>query len=203
MNNKNYISFLKWFFKYTNENFPEKITNYSFRRGMIRKERLPILIVSYISLIISCLFFVITIVSSNGYYWLAICGIIASIMWILRCEFSFIYYFIAYLKSKNKDKSLNDNAIFTYGILDGGASELTSMISKYFNVYIRGGNIFAIKFSLIAKGKKRRKETAHIKKILKITPNKIYLNRKVVFDNKLLDMSDFEKFLIEEANDWN
>jgi hypothetical protein len=51
--------------------------------------------------------------------------------------------------------------------------------------------------------KKFRKETSHIKKILKITPNKIYLNRKVVFDNKLLDMSDLEKFLIEEANNWN
>ena len=145
----------------------------------------------------------ITIFSNNDYCWLAIVGIISSIMWLLPCEFSFIYYFIAYLKSKNKDKSLNDNAIFTYGILNGGDSELISMISKYFNVYITGGNIFVVKFRLIAKGKNRRKETRNIKKILKITPNKIYLNRKIIFDKKLLDMSDLEKFLIEEANNWN
>ena len=203
MNSKSYINFLKWFFKYTNDNFPEKITNYSFRRGMIRKERLPILIVSYILLILSCLFFVITIVSANCYSWLALGGIISSIILLLRCEFSFIYYFIAYIKFKNKDKSINDNAIFTYGVLNGGDSELINMISKYFNVYITGGNIFEIKFSLIAKGKKRRKETRNIKKILKISPNKIYFNRKIIFDKKLLDMSDLEKFLIEEANNWN
>ena len=202
MNTKSYISFLKWFYKYTNDEFPEKITNYSFRRGMIRKERLPILIVSYILLIISCLFFVITIVSANCYYWLALGGIISSIILLLRCEFSFIYYFIAYIKFKNKDKSINDNAIFTYGILNVGNSELLSIVNKYFNYYVKSGNIFAIKIRLIAKGKKRRKDTSNIKKILKITPNKIYLNRKVIFDNKLLDISDLEKFLSEESSKW-
>jgi hypothetical protein len=124
-------------------------------------------------------------------------------MFLHGCQFSFLGYFFAYIKFKSKDKSINDNAIFTYGVLNGGDSELISMINKHFNYFVTGGNIFTIKISLISKGKKFRKETSHIKKILKITPNKIYLNRKVVFDNKLLDMSDLEKFLIEEANNWN
>ena len=203
MNNNNYISFLKWFFKYTNDRFPEKITNYSFRRPMIRKERLPILIFSYILLISSFIFFVIAIFSNNSYCWLAIVGIISSIMWLLPCEFSFIYYFIAYLRSKHKDKSINDNVIFKYGILCGGESELLSMVSKHFNFYVTDGNIFAVKITLLAKGRTFRKKTGHIKKVLKITPNKIYFNRKIIFDKKLLDLADLEKFLIEEANNWN
>ena len=77
------------------------------------------------------------------------------------------------------------------------------MIDKYFNFYVTGGNAFAVKISLMAKGKVRRKETSHIKKVLKITPNKIYLNRKIIFDNKISDMSDLEKFLIEESSNWN
>lgn len=203
MNNNNYISFLKWFFMYTNDGFPEKITNYSFRRPMIRKERLPILIFSYILLILSFIFCVITVFSNNGDCWLAILGIISSIMWLLQCEFSFTYYFIAYIKSKNKDKSINDSVIFQYGVLDGGESELFSMISNHFTPYVKMASPFSVKITLLAKGRTLRKKTSHIKKVLKITPNKVYFNRKIIFHKKLLDLADLEKFLIEEANNWN
>ena len=194
MNSKNYTSFLKWYFNYIGN---ERFDNVSRRSTIKRKERLPLVIVSYIMMICLLLCFLIL----RNYYVLIL--LIIPIAFLHGCQFGFLYYFIAFIKFRNKDNSINDNSIFIYGVLDGGDSELLSIISKYFNYYVKSGNIFAVKISLIAKGKKRRKETSHIKKVLKITPNKIYLNRKLIFNNKLLDMSDLEKFLIEEANNWN
>ena len=185
---KNYISFLKWYFNYIGN---ERFDNASRRSTVKRKERLPLVILSYIVMICSLLCFFII----HNYYVLFLTLI--SFMLLHGCRFSFLGYFIAYIKFKNKDKSINDNAIFTYGVLDGGESELLSTVKKHFNFFVVGGNIFSVKILLTDKGKKQRKEYGNEKKILKITPSKIYLNNKVIFDNKLLDVSDLEIFLSE------
>ena len=194
MSIKKYSDFLRWYFNYIGN---ERFDNVSRRNTIKRKERLYVIIVAYIVMICSLVCFLLI----HSYYVLFLTLI--SIMYLHACQFSFLGYLFAYMKFKNKDKSINDDVIFTYGILDGGNSKLLSMIDKYFNFYVTGGNAFAVKISLMAKGKERRKETSHIKKVLKITPNKIYLNRKIIFDNKISDMLDLEKFLIEESSNWN
>ena len=194
MSIKNYLIFLKLYFNHIGDLHFDNIPG---RYKITRKMRMPFIILSYIMMISSflCFFFG----HREIYRFSALVLIAISIVYLFACRFSFIYYFIAYIRFNNKYDSINDSVIFNHAVMDSGESELTKMVSKYFNFYVTSGNVFAVKISLIAKGKKRRKETNHIKRILKITPNKIYLNRKLIFDNKLLDMSDLEKILYDEA----
>ena len=193
-----YFGFVKWYYNYIGN---ELFDNTPGWRVIRRKDRLPTIIMAYIMMIFSLLLFSQAPFKKALFYGFML--MLGSIMFLFGCNFSFLSYFIAYIRSNNKDKSINDYILFKYGVLNGGKSELLSMMSKYFNVYISGGNAFAVKITLLAKGRTLRKKTAHIKKVLKITPNKIYLNRNVIFDKKMLDMSDLERFLIEEANNWN
>ena len=198
MNIKDYFRFVKWYFNFVGNTRFDNVRRWRITK---RRDRLPYVIISYIMIILSLIFmfiFPFKRVIING------CGmIIFSIMCLFDSHFGFILYFIAYILYKNKDKSINDNVICQCNLLFGGNPEFINMISKYFNPYMMRPSPFAVKFRLYAKGRTLRKKTSHIKKVLKITPNKIYLNHKIIIDKKLLDMSDLEKFLIEEANNWN
>ena len=198
MNIKDYFRFVKWYFNHIGNTMFDNVRRWRVTR---RRERLPEVIMAYIMMILSLIFiFTSPFKKAISYGHLLM---ITSIMFLYDSKFSFINYFIAYIKYKNKDKSINDSVIFQYGVLDGGESELFSMISKHFTPYVKIASPFSVKITLLAKGRTLRKKTSHIKKVLKITPNKVYFNRKIIFHKKLLDLADLEKFLIEEANNWN
>ena len=194
MNIKGYFSFIKWYFNYvSNECFDNVKARYAIRR----KERLPAVILAYIMMILSLLCFFIA-PKELGIY-IALVLMICSALFLLECRFSFIYYFISYIRFNNKDNSINDKALFEHCIKIDYPTDITKMISKYFKIYETKGNVFTLKFYLGAKSKKARKETNFATKILKITPNKIYFDSKIIFENKLSDISDLERFLSKKC----
>ena len=192
------MSFLKWFFVFVGDqcfdNIPSRFT-------IRKKDRLPVVIVAYFIMILSLIFLFI---GKNGLnYYCALVLIISSALFLYGCRFSFLYYFIAYIRFYNKDSSINDKIIFEHCVIYSYPTDVTKTISKYFKIVEMKGSIFTLKFYLGARSKRRRKETNFKTIILKITPNKIYFDGKKIFENKLFDMSDLEKILIEEAKQFD
>ncbi len=204
---KTFLGFLKWHFVYiSNLQFP----NDSFKECALnnvntipqRWERLPFIIISYIILLGSIVFFIF---NTQFYkYIVLILGAMSSIVFLLTFRFSFIYYIVLYKKYSNKDRSLNDKIIYESGILFDTSKDIRKIINKYFKLKYIGGNIFAVKFYLAKRMLKvldnKKKITILDKKyiVLKIKSNKIYFNKKLVATT-LSDISQLEDILIENS----
>ena len=198
MNIRDYFKFVRWYFNYIGDIYfdndpPHSITS----RKLMRKERLPYAVFSYVLLLLSLVSFLFFSFSELYYgYFLSIAIMIGAISGLIIVRFSFIYYLILYVKLSSKDRSVNDKVIAEHCILLNYPTDITKMISKYCHIYGARGNAFSLKLDLGAKSRKNRKKFNT--KVLRITPNKIYLDKKEVFSSKLYNMSALEKFFQSE-----
>ena len=191
---KNFFKFAKYYYSLVGDLFYDNDPG-GFRK-IRRKDRLLVIIWAYLILVGSI---ISLFVDTSGFPILQIVAIIASVVMQYFAGFSLIYYFIAYIKFNNKDNSINDRCICDYGITYTCSIGVGEIIKKYFYLRTTDGNIFQVRFHLQAKGERSRKATNFKGKTLKITPNKIYFDGKLIFDGKLLDMADLENFLINES----
>lgn len=197
MNIKKYMSFLKCFFVIVGDQFFDDVP----RRYKIRKkERLTFVILAYLMIILSLL---LLLIGRNGLHFIALVLIICSVSFLYGCQFSFLYYSFAYIRFINKDRSFNDRIIFEHEVIFNYPTDVTKALSKYFRIFEVKGSVFKLKFYLGARSKKRRKETNFKTIVLKITPNRIYFDGKVIFNKKLFDISELEKRLSVEATELN
>ena len=139
------------------------------------------------------------LIGPQGSHYLALALAICSPLLLYATSFSFSYYFVAYIKFKNRDNSFNDKAAFEHGVLYSYPTDITKMISRHFKIFKVKGNVFYLKFYLGAKSKKK---TSSETIILKITPRRICFDGKKIFDDKLNDMSELEKILSEKAENY-
>ena len=113
MNIRDYFKFVRWYFNYIGDIYfdnepPHSIT----RRKLMRKERLPYAVFSYVLLLLSLVSFLFFSFSELYYgYFLSIAIMIGAISGLIIVRFSFIYYLILYVKLSNKDRSVNDKVI--------------------------------------------------------------------------------------------
>ena len=150
---KKFINFIKWYFKYTNDKFYYD-SNVSSNFHIKRKERLPVVFISYLILIISL---VLLFVLIHGFHWFSIFGIIISLGFLYLSRFSIIYYFILYKKYIIKDKSLNDRIIVEEFIMNDLCKDVRRIISDYYRIIDVKGNIFSLKYKLIKRKDKNKK----------------------------------------------
>lgn len=113
------------------------------------------------------------------------------------CRFSWIYYFLLYVRYSNKNASVNDNAIVNECILLNPTNEIRKLISQYFRIVDVKGNIFALKFFLSDKRKPNKRKLSR-KDIFVLTfkPNAILLDKKLNV-GKLHELSDLKRLLCE------
>jgi hypothetical protein len=79
-------------------------------------------------------------------------------------------------------------------------NDIRKLISKYYRVVDVRGNIYALKFDLADKTKKRSNRVKLSSKdivTLKFNPNAIFLDKKKIYAGKLINLSDLEEILYE------
>ena len=183
MNNQNFFTFIKWYFNMTTKKrFPEK----SMRFSVSQKERLPEVIFAYLLFIASwgLLFW-----SSPLNIFYLICANFIVLLCLILTRFGFIYYAILYKRSKHINRSLNDKIILEEHLLLKLSKEVRYMLTKYYKVFDSKGNIFYIKYYL-ANRKKGHKDI-----VLKITSNKVCLNKTVISNQRLNHIDELEELI--------
>lgn len=188
MNNYNFLEFLKWYFKLTTNMF--FVEPSECRRGTIsKKERLPLIIISYLVFIGS---WGILFLPMSGKVWLFGLVVIIPILWLYVNKFSFLYYLLIYGKYKTLNRSLNDKAIVYEYIFLKSDKSVRSTISKYYKVVYTTGNIFCLKYRLVDRSSSKDSKNYFI---LKITPKKIILNHKVISEKSIMDITELDELL--------
>lgn len=182
---KKFLNFIKWYFKYTNDKFYYD-SNVSSNFYIKRKERLPVVFISYLILIISL---VLLFVPIHGFHWFSIFGIIISLGFLYLCRFSIIYYLTIYKKYIKKDKTLNNRTIVEEFIMYDLSKDVRRLISDYYRIIDVKGNIFSLKYKLIKRKDKNKKIIT-----LKITSKKICLG-KIKIAKTILNIEDLRKIL--------
>ena len=199
---KEYFKFVKWYFNFIGDAFFDNKPGHNITsHKLLRRERLPYTIISYLlalSALVSFLFF-----SYFEFYWayfLSMAMIIGAICGLNSARFSFVRYFFTYLQFSSRDSSVNDSIICDHCILFKHPTDIVKIISKYCHLYEIKGNIFGVKFYLGPKTKKSRKEAQLKNAILRITPNKVYFDGELIFKNRILNMCELEDFIREKTN---
>jgi hypothetical protein len=162
-----------------------------------KKERLPIVIFAYLLMSASALLF---LVSPLPGYLLSIALLLTAIGFLSMCRFSLIYYCLLYSKYSARNASVNDKIIFDECVLMESNNDIRKLISKYYRVVDVRGNIYALKFDLADKTKKRSNRVKLSSKdivTLKFNPNAIFLDKKKIYAGKLINLSDLEEILYE------
>lgn len=199
---KEYFKFIKWYFNFIGDSFFDNKPGHNITsHKLLRRERFPYTIISYL-LALSALvsFLIFSYCEFYLAYFLSIAMIIGAICGLNSIRFSFVHYFFTYLQFSRRDNSVNDSIICDHCILFKYPTDIVKIISKYCHLYEVKGNIFGVKFYLGPKTKKSRKQTKFKNVILKITPNKVYFGGKLIFKNKILRMRELEDFIREGTN---
>lgn len=194
MDANNYFYFAKWYFDYLGkirfDDAPAKIHTATKVR---RKERLSIVIFAYLLMVASVL---LALILPSGFL-ISIALLLLAIVLLAMCRFSFLYYYLAYVKYRNRNASVNDRAIVEECILLNPKNDIRNTISKYYRLIDVRGNIFALKYDLVEKTKKYKRLSNKDISVLKITPNKMVFKKKEVFSSNITDLSELDRFLGE------
>ncbi len=198
MSVNDFLCFVKWYFDYIGnkyfDNSPPKIHTVVKVR---KKERLLIVIFAYLLMSASALLFLI---SPPPGYLLSIALLLTAIGFLSMGRFSLIYYCLLYSKYSARNASVNDKIIFDECVLMESNNDIRKLISKYYRVVDVRGNIYALKFDLADKTKKRSNRVKLSSKdivTLKFNPNAIFLDKKKIYAGKLINLSDLEEILYE------
>lgn len=155
------------------------------------------MIFAYLLMVASVLF----ALSLPSGFLISIALLLVAIVLLAMCRFSLIYYYLSYVKYRNRNTSVNDMAIVEECLLLNPKNDIRNTISKYYRVIDVRGNIFILKYDLVEKTKKYKKLSNRDISVLKITPNKMVFKNKEVFSSKITDLSDLDHFLSEAHKD--
>ncbi len=191
---KGFCGFIKYYFDYTNNKLYDNNKSNIIYRDIKRKERLFVVIVSYVLLIISCSSLFFSEMASNGYYLFSIIGIAVSGLMLLLCRFSFTYYLLIYRRFLLSNNSINNKVIVDECIYLQPNRDVRKVILDRYKIIDVKGSVFSVKYYIIDKAKNNKNfKNKHF--VLKITPTKIFINGKIIFSEKLLDLSDLADYI--------
>lgn len=190
-----FFRFVMWYFDYIGQKrFDNSAPMIQTVIHVRRNERLPFIIIAYMIILASILLAILRSAS----FLLSIAMMIVAMGMLSLCRFSFIYYFLLYVRYHNRNTSINDGIITYECILLDPTNEIRKMIARYFRIVDERGNVFALKL-LLSDKRKRSKRKLSRKDIFVLTfkPNAILLDKKKLYAGKLLDPSDFERLLCD------
>ena len=185
---KDFCGFIKFYFNYTSNKLYDNDAPIINHRYIKRSERLFTVLLSYILLTLSCLSLLFNIFTSNGYYWVSMMGIAISVVLLIVCRFSFIYYLLIYLRVLASNNSINSQIIADECIYLRLHKDVRKIIlTRYKIIDVRGG-VFSVRYYLIDRSKaKKNIKTECV--VLKISPTKVFLNGRTVLSEKMQDLS--------------
>lgn len=202
MRMNDFWSFVKWYFDYIGEKcFDDSPPVIHTVIKVTKKERLSIIIIAYLLMLISLL-----LLLTSPSYLLSIAMMIATISLLYSCQFSVIYYFLIYVRYKNRDISINDRIIVDECILFDPTSDIRKIISRYFRIVDVRGSIWTLTFLLARKTQKLNKRIKLSPKdivTLKFRPNAILFDNRKIYTGKLFDSSDLAHILCEVHTAYN
>ena len=190
-----YFCFVKWYYEYLgNAVFDNSRPKNSTAIKIGRKERLPVIVLAYLLLLASVVLFLLLpppgVLLSAGL-------LLAAIVLLCMCRFGLFYYYLMYRRYRNRDHTVNDCAITEECILLNSKNVIRKTIEKHYRIIDIRGNIFAMKYHLVEKSKKKKRLSNQDILALTITPTKMLFQRKEVFSSPVADLSVLDDFLRE------
>ncbi len=189
MKNENFACFIKWYFNFTSEKFFIKPVIGSY---ITKKERIFLIPTAYLLLISSGFIFFL---DENYKYFLFCILIYFSFSSLHSAKFSLIFYFVLYLKSKKKYDSINDRILIEEGMIYKTYQKFRNVINQYYKIIRVKGTMFSLKYVLVLRETINYNKTNNKKTILKITSNKIFLNRKKISNKKITTLLELNNLL--------
>ena len=186
-NIKTYGQFVKMYYIYTMNSFPEEAFGSS--KTITKKDRRVILILGYLYLVFAPFGLFISI---NKNYIIVLIIILLGIINLILSEFSLLFYAHQYYFLK-KDKCYNSKLIIDYYFQNKSSLNMFENYSKKYFMFNISSSIKKVKFFLV---EKKTKE----KICIKVTHNKVFFNKRCISKNKITQFDDLKKCIHNELN---
>lgn len=186
-NIKTYGQFVKMYYIYTMNSFPEEAFGSS--KTITKKDRRVILILGYLYLVFAPFGLFISI---NKNY-IIVLIILLGIINLILSEFSLLFYAHQYYYFLKKDKCYNSKLIIDYYFQNKSSLNMFENYSKKYFMFNISASIKKVKFFLV---EKKTKE----KICIKVTHNKVLFNKRCISKNKITQFDDLKKCIHNELN---
>lgn len=186
-NIKTYGQFVKMYYIYTMNSFPEEAFGSS--KTITKKDRRVILILGYLYLVFAPFGLFISI---NKNY-IIVLIILLGIINLILSEFSLLFYAHQYYYFLKKDKCYNSKLIIDYYFQNKSSLNMFENYSKKYFMFNISASIKKVKFFLV---EKKTKE----KICIKATHNKVFFNKRCISKNKITQFDDLKKCIHNELN---
>ncbi len=186
-NIKTYGQFVKMYYIYTMNSFPEEAFGSS--KTITKKDRRVILILGYLYLVFAPFGLFISI---NKNY-IIVLIILLGIINLILSEFSLLFYAHQYYYFLKKDKCYNSKLIIDYYFQNKSSLNMFENYSKKYFMFNISASIKKVKFFLV---EKKTKE----KICIKVTHNKVFFNKRCISKNKITQFDDLKKCIHNELN---
>lgn len=186
-NIKTYGQFVKMYYIYTMNSFPEEAFGSS--KTITKKDRRVILILGYLYLVFAPFGLFISI---NKNY-IIVLIILLGIINLILSEFSLLFYAHQYYYFLKKDKCYNSKLIIDYYFQNKSSLNMFESYSKKYFMFNISASIKKVKFFLV---EKKTKE----KICIKVTHNKVFFNKRCISKNKITQFDDLKKCIHNELN---
>lgn len=187
-NIKTYGQFVKMYYIYTMNSFPEEAFGSS--KTITKKDRRVILILGYLYLVFAPFWLFISI---NKNYIIVLIIILLGIINLILSEFSLLFYAHQYYYFLKKDKCYNSKLIIDYYFQNKSSLNMFENYSKKYFMFNISASIKKVKFFLV---EKKTKE----KICIKVTHNKVFFNKRCISKNKITQFDDLKKCIHNELN---
>lgn len=186
-NIKTYGQFVKMYYIYTMNSFPEEAFGSS--KTITKKDRRVILILGYLYLVFAPFGLFISI---NKNY-IIVLIILLGIINLILSEFSLLFYAHQYYYFLKKDKCYNSKLIIDYYFQNKSSLNMFGNYSKKYFMFNISASIKKVNFFLV---EKKTKE----KICIKVTHNKVFFNKRCISKNKITQFDDLKKCIHNELN---
>lgn len=186
-NIKTYGQFVKMYYIYTMNSFPEEAFGSS--KTITKKDRRVILILGYLYLVFAPFGLFISI---NKNY-IIVLIILLGIINLILSEFSLLFYAHQYYYFLKKDKCYNSKLIIDCYFQNKSSLNMFENYSKKYFMFNISASIKKVKFFLV---EKKTKE----KICIKVTHNKVFFNKRCISKNKITQFDDLKKCIHNELN---
>ena len=186
-NIKTYGQFVKMYYIYTMNSFPEEAFGSS--KIITKKDRRVILVLGYLYLVFAPFGLFISI---NKNY-IIVLIILLGIINLILSEFSLLFYAHQYYYFLKKDKCYNSKLIIDYYFQNKSSLNMFENYSKKYFMFNISSSIKKVKFFLV---EKKTKE----KICIKVTHNKVFFNKRCISKNKITQFDDLKKCIHNELN---
>lgn len=186
-NIKTYGQFVKMYYIYTMNSFPEEAFGSS--KTITKKDRRVILILGYLYLVFAPFGLFISI---NKNY-IIVLIILLGIINLILSEFSLLFYAHQYYYFLKKDKCYNSKLIIDYYFQNKSSLNMFENYSKKYFMFNISASIKKVKFFLV---EKKTKE----KICIKVTHNKVFFNKRCISKNKITQFDVLKKCIHNELN---